>query len=300
MRVRLMTCTLAVMAVALTSQTASACHMCKQNPCVMPQPAYQCVTEMVPYTVYKTKWHTEYETCTKTVMVREPVTNYVERQRVVCKPVYDTIEVPRQRVVCKPIHETDYVTQTYTVCKPVQTTQQVTSYCMQPTTQLVTVPTGHKCGLCHKDPCGCKTVACTTYTRVPVVKDVVCTTMVPETHTRQVPITRTRYVQEVVNDVQKITKCRMVQEVVTQKVPCVTWTCVPKTVTKQIPHRVCEQVAVTCYKPVTRMVPCTYASAPAVEATPSMQAAPSGQMTPAPSIKSTPSATMQAAPTKQG
>ena len=126
----------------------------------------------------------------------------------VCKPVYDTIEVPRQRVVCKPIHETDYVTQTYTVCKPVQTTQQVTSYCMQPTTQLVTVPTGHRCGLCHKDPCGCKTVAQTTYTPVPVVRDVVTTTMVPETQTRQVPIHRTRYVQEVVNDVQKITKCR--------------------------------------------------------------------------------------------
>ena len=86
--------------------------------------------------------------------------------------------------------------------------------------------------------------------------------MVPETHTRQVPIHRTRYEQEVVNDVQRITKCRMVQEVVTQKVPCVTWICVPKTVTKQIPHRVCEQVPVTCYRPVTRMVPCTYATAP--------------------------------------
>ena len=85
-----------------------------------PQPAYQCVTEMVPYTVMKNHWRTEYETVTQTVMVRQPITNYVERQRVVCKPVFDTIEVPRQRVVCKPIHETDYVTQTYTVCKPVQ------------------------------------------------------------------------------------------------------------------------------------------------------------------------------------
>jgi len=282
MRVRLTTCTLAAIAVVMTSQPAWACHTCKQN----------------PYTVYRTKWHTEYETCTKTVMVREPVTNYIERQRVVCKPVYDTIEVPRQRVVCKPIHETDYVTQTYTVCKPVQTTHQVTSYCLQPTTQLVTVPTGHKCGLCHKDPCGCKTVACTTYTRVPVVKDVVTTTMVPETHTRQVPITRTRYEREVINDVQRITKCRMVQEVVTQKVPCVTWVCVPKTITKQIPHKVCEQVAVTAYKPVTRMVPCTYATAPA--AATSTQAGPSGQIVPGPSIQSAPSATMQATPTKQG
>src|SRR5271166_5717150 len=282
MRVRLMGCMVAVLAVAMMSQTALACHKCDQNPCVLvAQPAYQCVTEMIPYTVMKNHWRIEYETVEKTVMVRQPV--------------YDTIEVPRQRVVCKPIHETDYITQTYTVCKPVQTTQQVTSYCMQPTTQLVTVPTGHKCGLCHKDPCGCKTVAQTTYTPVPVVRDVVTTTMVPETQTRQVPIHRTRYVQEVVTDVQKITNCRMVQEVVTEKVPCVTWTCVPKTITKQIPHRVCEQVAVTCYKPVTHMVPCAavapvgYASAPAV--------APSIQAAPAPSSQGVPS--IQAAPSKQ-
>jgi hypothetical protein len=236
---------------------------------------------MVPYTVMKNRWRTEYESVTQTIMVRQPITNYTERQCVVNKPVYDTIEIPRQRVVCKPIRETDYVTQTYTVCRPVQTTQQVTSYCMQPTTQLVTVPTGRLCGLCHKDPCGCTTVAQTTYTPVPVVRDVVTTTMVPETKTRQVPIHRTRYVQEVVNDVQRIRKCRYVQEVVTQRVPYTTWTCVPKTVTKQIPHRVCEQVAVTCYKPVTRMVPCApvgYASGPVVA--PTIQAAPSGQGAP--------------------
>ncbi len=282
MRVRLMGCVVAVLAVVMTVQPAWACRTCRQNPCVLvAQPAYQCVTEMVPYTVMKNHWRTEYEAVTQTVMVRQPITNYVERQRVVNKPVYDTIEIPRQRVVCKAIRETDYVTQTYTVCKPVQTTQQVTSYCMQPTTQLVTVPTGRLCGLCHRDPCGCKTVAQTTYTPVPVVRDVVTTTMVPETQTRQVPVHRTRYVQEVVNDVQRIRKCRYVQEVVTQRIPCTTWTCVPKTVTKQIPHRVCEQVAVTCYRPVRRMVPCAavapvgYATGPVVA--PSTQAIPSGQ-----------------------
>jgi hypothetical protein len=278
----------AVLAVVTTAQPAQACHTCRQNPCVLvAQPAYQCVTEMVPYTVMKNHWRTEYETVTQTVMVRQPITNYVERQRVVNKPVYDTIEIPRQRVVCKAIRETDYVTQTYTVCKPVQTTQQVPGYCMQPTTQLVTVPTGHLCGLCHRDPCGCKTVAQTTYTPVPVVRNVVTTTMVPETQTRQVPVHRTRYVQEVVNDVQRIRKCRYVQEVVTQRIPCTSWTCVPKTVTKQIPHRVCEQVAVTCYRPVTRMVPCAavapvgYATGPVVA--PSTQAVPSGQGVGAPS-----------------
>src|SRR5208282_191643 len=50
------------------------------------------------------------------------------------------------------------------------------------------------------------------------------TGMFPEIQTREVPIDRTRYVQEVVNDVQKVAKCRMVQEVVTGKVPCGTWT----------------------------------------------------------------------------
>ena len=294
MRIRWMAGFAAILAVSMTAQTASACHRCGHNPCAMP--AYQCVTEMVPYTVMKPVWRTEYETVTKTIMVRQPITNYVERQRVVCKPVYDTIEVPCQRVVCKPIHETDYVTQTYTVCKPVQTTQQVTTYCMQPSTQMVTVPVKHGlCGSCHKNPCSCQTVACTTYTPVPVVKDVVVTTMVPETQTRQVPVHRTRYVQEVVNETRKITKCRMVQEVVTQKVPCVTWTCVPKTVTKQIPHRVCEQVAVTCYRKVSRMVPCTYETVSAPAVVPSMQAAPSGQTAPAPSMQSAP-----AAPSKQG
>ena len=297
MRVRWMGCSLAAIVLAMGAEPAQACHRCGHNPCVVQtcevRPAYTCVTELVPYTVYKNVWHTEYDTVEQTVMAREPVTNYVERQRVVCKPVYDTIEVPRQRIVCKPIHETDYVTQTYTVCKPVQTTQQVTTYCMQPTTQLVTVPTGHKCGLCHKDPCGCQVVAQTCYTPVPVVKDVVTTTMVPETRTRQVPITRTRYEQEVVNDVRRITKCRMVQEVVTQKVPCVTWTCVPKTVTKHIPRRVCEQVAVTCYKPVTRVVPCTYE--PVATPAPSVQSAPAPTMQSAPSMQSAPPV-----PAKQG
>ena len=207
------------------------------------QPAYQCVTEMVPYTVYKNECGRSTRPCTKTVMVREPVTNYVERQRVVCKPVYDTIEVPCQRVVCKPIHETDYVTQTYTVCRPVQTTQQVTTYCMQPTTQLVTVPVRPQVRPLPQGSLRLQDRGLHDLHPGAGGQGRGLTTMVPETQTRQVPIHRTRYVQEVVNDVKRITKCRMVQEVVTQKVPCVTWVCVPKTVTKQIPHRVCEQVA---------------------------------------------------------
>lgn len=287
MRIR---ASLAVAAGLLTAVgTASACSTCHRNPCVMvaPRPAYQCVTEQVPYTVYKKQWRTEYDTVTHTVMARVPVTNYVERQRVVCKTVFDTIDVPVQRVVCKPIHETDYVTQNYTVCKPVQSTQQVTTYCMQPSTQYVTVPAGRKCGLHHKPDCGeCKVVAQTCFTPVPVVRDVVVTQMVQETQTRQVPVTRTRYVQEVVNEVRHVRQPRQVQEVVTERCPVVTWTCEPRTVTRQVPRRVCEQVAVTKYRCVKRMVPvgCApgpYASLPApaggLYAAPQAPAGASGQ-----------------------
>ncbi len=266
-------------------ETASACSTCHRNPCaiVAPQPAYQCVTEMVPYTVYKKQWRTEYDTVTQTVMKRVPVTNYVERQRVVCKPVYDTVDVPVQRVVCKQVQETDYVTQNVTVCKPVQTTQQVTSYCLQPTTQLVSVP-AKKCFLHHKSACTpCKVVEKTTYTKIPVVKDVVVTQMVPETETRTVPVTRTRMVQEVVNEVKQVTQKRMVQEVVVDRVPVVTWTCEPQTITKQVPRKVCEQVAVTCYKKVKRVVPVVYA-APVEYAAPAV--APSSQAVAAPSAQS--------------
>ena len=35
MRVRLMGCMVAVLAVAMMSQTALACHKCRQNPCVL-------------------------------------------------------------------------------------------------------------------------------------------------------------------------------------------------------------------------------------------------------------------------
>ena len=66
MRVRLMGCVVAVLAIAMMSQTALACHRCGQNPCVLVvQPAYQCVTELVPYTVMKNHWRTDYETVTR-------------------------------------------------------------------------------------------------------------------------------------------------------------------------------------------------------------------------------------------
>ncbi|MFO0954512.1 MAG: hypothetical protein U0835_25795 [Isosphaeraceae bacterium] len=271
----------AAAAVVLTSNTASACGKCHQNPCVV-QPTYQCVTEMVPYTVMKTRLRIDYKTVSHTVMEKVPQTTWVERQKVVCKPVYETSYVQKQVVTCKPVYDTEYVTQCYTVCKPVTTTRQVAAICYQPTTQYVSVPAKkHGCSLCGKakPACGCITVAQTCYTPVSVLRDVVETQYVQEVQSRQVPVTRCRMVTDVRVENVPVTSCRMVQEVVTEKVPCTTYTCVPKVVCKQIPVPVCEKVPVTKYHKVKRMVECApaaYAEASYPVAT-EQSAVPSGQ-----------------------
>jgi hypothetical protein len=276
MRERVLGLTTVLIVGVVASETASACSICHQTPCCLPaQPAYKCVTELVPYTVMKTRMRIDYKPVTETVMARVPETHFIERQRVVCKPVFDTTTIQKTVVVCKPVFDTKMVSQTVTVCKPVSTTRQVTDYCMQATTQLVTVPVRGCCGLCGKPKgsCGCATVAQVCYKPVPVVRDVVETHFVPEVQTRQVPVTSCRMVQEqkVVNI--PITHCRLVQEVVTDKIPVTTWRCEPKTVTKQIPIPVCETVPVTCYRPVVKMVAVTPPVAPSGQAP-----APSGQM----------------------
>ena len=214
---------MATLAILTFAETASACHACKQTPCVMAvaAPSYQCVTEMVPYTVYKQRKRIEMETVTETIMARVAETSYVYRQRCVNKPVWDTEYVQRQVTVCRPVTETSYATQQYTVCKPVSTTRQVTEYCMQPSTTLVAVPVAQKCGLCGKarPACGCQTVAQTTFTPVPVVRDVVETRMVAETMTRQVPVRTTHIVRESKVESVPIRHCRIVQEMVTDKIP---------------------------------------------------------------------------------
>lgn len=264
---------------SLAGGTASACTKCHRTPCayVAPAPAVQCVTEMVPYTVMRTRTRIDYQPVTETIMARVPHTTFVERQRVVCRPVYDTTYVEKVVSICKPVYDTQMVTRTVAVCKPVTETHQVTDYCLQPTTQYVSVPvkTGH-CGRCGHAAasCGCKTVAQTCYTRVPVVRDVTTTRFVRECETRQVPVTTCRLEREQKVVKVPVTKCRMVQETVTDKIPCTTWTCEPKTVTRHVAVPVCETVPVTCYRPVTRMVACEPAAPMATE---QASAAPSGQ-----------------------
>jgi hypothetical protein len=240
---------------------------------------------MVPYTVNRVVTRVHWQPVTETIMVREVDTTWVERPRVVCRPVFDRTYVQRNVTVCRPVADTTVVNQNITVCRPVTTTRQVTEYCMQPTTQLVPV-VPHHCGHCGKvaPACGCATVAQTCYTPVPVVRDVAVTQLVPEVQTRQIPVTTVRIVPETKTIDVPVVNCRMVTEVVNEKVPVFNVRCVPKTITRQIPVPVCETVAVTCYRPVTRMVPVVPAAAPAYAAP---AAAPSGQ---GPSGQSAPSA----------
>ncbi len=240
------------------AETAQACHKCQKTPCVLvAAPTVQCVTEMVPQTVYRTRTRMESRPEVTTVMTRVAETHYVERPRVVCKPVFETSYAQRTVFTCRPVSETTMVNQTYTVCRPVQSTQQVTEYVYQPTTQMVSVPTRvPTCGKCGKITyaCGCITVAQTCYTPVPTVRDVVVTQMVAEQQTRQVPVTTTRMVQEQRVENVPVRTCRMVTETVVDRMPVTTFRCEPKQVTRMVPYPVCETVAETCYRPVQRMV----------------------------------------------
>jgi hypothetical protein len=271
------------MALVASPGTSLACHTCRQTPCVLapaPMPAYRCVTEMVPFTVNRVVRRIEFREVTETVMAREVDITYVERQRTICKPVFDTTYVPRTITTCRPVTETNTVTRTFTVCRPGTTTQQVTEYCLQPTTRLVTVPVAaHRCGHCGKvaPACGCATVEQTCYTPVPVTRDVQVTRMVPEVQTREVPVTTTRLVRETKTIDVPVVNCRIVSEVVTEKVPVPNVRCVPRTITRRIPYPVCENVTETCYRPVTRMVPCAPEGYATPQASPASQAAPSAQ-----------------------
>ncbi len=247
--------------VTFSSETAMACHKCQKTPCVLvapaPAPTVQCVTEMVPQTVYRTRTRMESRPVVETIMARVANTTIVERPRVVCKPVFETSTVQRTVFTCRPVSETTMVNQTYTVCRPVQSTQQVTEYVYQPTTQMVSVPARvPTCGKCGKVnyACGCITVAQTCYTPVPTVRNVVVTQMVSEQQTRQVPVTTTRMVQEQRVENVPVRTCRMVTETVVDRIPVTTFHCEPKQVTRMVPYPVCETVAETCYRPVQRMV----------------------------------------------
>jgi hypothetical protein len=228
-----------------------------------------------------------------TVMTREPITQVVERQRVVCRPVYDTTFVQRTVRVCRPVYDTQMVDQVVCVKRPVQVARQVSGVSYEPYTQCVSVPLvaktggcglGKLCGKLHGASCGglatvgCTTVTKTCYRPVPVEQTVYETQWVNETQTRQVPVTSCRMVTE--DRVQNIPvrQCRMVQEVVTdRRVVVCGYRCVPKQITRMRPVPVCETVPVTCYRPMTRVVPVCPPMIETASILPAPQSGPSGQ-----------------------
>jgi len=264
--------------------SAEACHKCRKTPCVLaaapPAPMVQCVTEMVPQTVYRTRTRMESRPVVETIMTRVADTRFVERPRIVCKPVFDTSYVQRTVFTCRPVSETTMVNQEIMVCRPVQTTQQVVETTYQASTQLVSVPARvPTCGRCGKTrySCGCVTVAETCYTPVSTVRDVVVTQMAAERQARQVPVTSTRMVSESRVENVPVRTCRMVAETVVDRIPITTFRCEPRQVTRMVPYPVCETVAETVYHPVQRMVTLVPQYA-APSPTPAPQsAAPTGQ-----------------------
>jgi len=251
----------AVLAVSLAGGNVVACPTCNQTPCaIAPPPAtfFKCVTEMVPFTVMKTKTRVDFvPVCTKVVMETKIDTIYDEQTRTVCKPIFDTVVETRCSTVCRPVCETTMVCQPYKICRPITTTHHVTESCLKPYTELVTVPVKTRCGFCGHSggACTCKTVARTRYQRVLVQREVTETRMVTEVQTQMVPVVQWRMVTEQRIEKVPVTICRMVNQEVRIKVPRLVFQSVPKTLVYKTAVLTCEEIPVTVHRPVVKMVP---------------------------------------------
>ena len=224
--------------------SASACHACQKTPCVLAPPvaapAYQCVTEMVPYTVYKQRKRIEFETVTETIMVKVADTTYVERQRVVCKPVWDTNYVQREVNICRPVPETTVVNQQYTVCKPVSTTRQVTEYLHAADDHPGHGPRGARSAATAARPS--PPAAARPSPRRPTRRSPWSGTWSrpkwsAEVPTRQVPVTTTHLVREPKVETVPVRTCRIVQESSPTASRSRPSTASPRPITRQIPTR---------------------------------------------------------------
>src|SRR4051794_851645 len=111
--------TAAVLAALLAGESALACHICKQTPCVLapapaPVPEYQDVTEMVPCTVMRTRTKVELVPAySKTVMQTKFTTKYDTQTVPTCKQVFDTVFSTRCVTVCRPVVESTMECQQY-------------------------------------------------------------------------------------------------------------------------------------------------------------------------------------------
>jgi hypothetical protein len=150
----------------------------------------------------------------------------------------------------------------------------------------ITVPVKDKCGRCGHagGGCMCTTVARTCYKRVPVVREVAETCMVTEIQYQMVPVVHWRTVPEQRFEKYPVTVVRMVNETIRVRVPRMVFRCVPKTLVYRTAVLTCEEIPVTVYRPVVKMVPVV---APCPQAGPTPQGGPAaagqvGAMAPQP------------------
>jgi len=100
MRVRLGGLIAAMVAGALASEPPRRGSNVSPAPCVL-VPAYKCVTEMVPYTVMKTRMRRRYQSVTETVMARVPETTFPRAATRRLQAGLRHATVQRKVVVCK-------------------------------------------------------------------------------------------------------------------------------------------------------------------------------------------------------
>jgi hypothetical protein len=210
---------------------------------------------------------------TKTVTETKIDIVYDEQIQPVCRTIFDTVFQTRCVTVCRPVCETKMVCQPYTVSRPVTKTRQVTEYCLQPFTEYVTLPVKGMCGHSgHAAGCGtCQTVARTCYRRVPVVREVTETCMISEVRTQMVPVAHWRMVPEQRIEPCPVTVVRMVNDTVRVRVPRMVVRCVPKTLVYRKAVLTCDEIPVTVYRPVVKMVPVV---SPCPQAVPTPQGGP--------------------------
>jgi hypothetical protein len=275
-----------VVPLLLVGKTVFACSTCGHAPCTIsppPAPEFTCVTEMVPVTVMKTKTNVDLvPVCTKTVMETKIDMVYDEQTQNVPKLLFDTVFEMRCTTVCRPVCETTLVPHSYTVCRPVTTTHTVTEYCMKAYTELVPATCRTRCDHAGRSAGGyCSIVPRTCYKRVPVVREVTQTELVTEVHTQMVPVVHWSTIAEQKVEKVPVTTCRTVNQVVRIKVPRLVFRCEPKTLVYKTAVLSCQEIPVTVYRPVVKMVPVVEASPQAmpssqVGASPSRQASQSG------------------------
>jgi hypothetical protein len=236
-----------------------------------PEPKFTCVIEMVPVVVMKTKTNVDFvPVCTKTVMELKIDTVYDEQTQTICKPIFDTVFETRSTTICRPVCETSMVPRTYTVCRPVTTTEYVTEYCTQAYTEQVPVACGGGCGQAADGRFGCRHMAARIcFKQVPVLREVTRTHWVTEVQTQMVPVVQWRTVAEQKIEKVPVTTRRTVEQVVRIKVPRLVFRNEPKTLVYRTAVLSCQEIPVTVYRPVAKMVPV---------AEPSEQALPTSQV----------------------